>query len=125
MKVYFIVLGSSTAAWREDLSSGKTLAEGWSEPFLQKAGLSIPRTLAESQTRRDDAATSLEQARAEHLRPEARAAALEKTIAAAIRRATKLGEAAEGDGVAAKGAAVPAFSADAFSAASFSVAAGC
>ena len=34
--------------------------------------------LAESQTRRDDAATSLEQARAEHLRPEARFVALEK-----------------------------------------------
>ena len=49
-----MVFGSSTAAWRDDLSSGKTLAEGWSEPFLQKAGLSMPRTLAESQTRRRD-----------------------------------------------------------------------
>src|SRR5262245_11352041 len=51
MKLYFIVLGSSIAIWRPDWSSGNTLAEGWSEPFLQKAGLSIPRTAAANHTR--------------------------------------------------------------------------
>ena len=39
MKLYFIVLGSSIDTWRAERSSGNTLAEGWSEPFLQKAGL--------------------------------------------------------------------------------------
>src|SRR5262249_18352460 len=51
MKLYFIVLGSSIATWRPDWSSGNTLAEGWSELFLQKAGLSIPRTAAANHTR--------------------------------------------------------------------------
>src|SRR5260370_18515185 len=51
MKLYFIVLGSSIATWRPDCSSGNTLAEGWSEPFLQKAGLSNPRTAAANHTR--------------------------------------------------------------------------
>src|SRR5262249_15786944 len=51
MKVYFMVLGSSTAACRGERSSGKTLAEGCSEPFLQKAGLSMPRTVAAIHTR--------------------------------------------------------------------------
>ena len=32
--------GSSIATWRTFLSIGNTLADGWSEPFLQKAGLS-------------------------------------------------------------------------------------
>src|SRR6266568_3828380 len=41
-----MVLGSSIATWRGERSSGKILAEGWSEPFLQKAGLSMPRTVA-------------------------------------------------------------------------------
>src|SRR5918994_4486291 len=50
-KLYFIVLGSSIDTWRPERSSGNTLAEGWSEPFLQKAGLSIPRTAAANQTR--------------------------------------------------------------------------
>ena len=49
--MYFIVFGSSIAAWRADCSSGNTFADGWSEPFLQKAGLSSPRTFAASQTR--------------------------------------------------------------------------
>src|SRR5205814_3551670 len=49
--VYFIVFGSSTASCRDDCSSGKTLADGCSEPFLQNAGLSRPRTLAASHTR--------------------------------------------------------------------------
>src|SRR6266478_3186354 len=51
MKLYFIVLGSSIATWRPDCSSGNTLAEGWSEPFLQNAGLSNPRTAAANHTR--------------------------------------------------------------------------
>ena len=32
-------------------SSGNSLADGWSEPFLQKSGLSGARTAAASQTR--------------------------------------------------------------------------
>src|SRR5262245_61355811 len=51
MKLYFIVLGSSIATWRPDCSSGNTLAEGCSEPFLQNAGLSMPRTAAANHTR--------------------------------------------------------------------------
>ena len=51
MKEYFIVFGSSIATWRGERSSGNTLADGWSEPFLQKAGLSMPRTVAASHTR--------------------------------------------------------------------------
>src|SRR5882757_1216356 len=51
MKEYFIVLGSSIATWRADFSSGNALADGWSEPFLHHAGLSMPRTVAASQTR--------------------------------------------------------------------------
>src|SRR5882762_4918315 len=46
-----MVFGSSTATWRDDCSSGKTLAEGWSEPLRQNAGLSRPRTLAAIHTR--------------------------------------------------------------------------
>ena len=48
---YFIVLGSSIDTWRPEWSSGNTLAEGWSEPFLQKAGFSVPRTAAANHTR--------------------------------------------------------------------------
>ena len=51
MKVYFIVTGSSIATWREDISSGNTLAEGCSEPFLQNAGLGRSRTVAAIHTR--------------------------------------------------------------------------
>src|SRR6516225_5377977 len=51
MKLYFIVLGSSIATWRADFSSGNALAEGWSEPFLQNAGSSMPRTVADNQSR--------------------------------------------------------------------------
>src|SRR3989442_12966286 len=46
-----MVLGSSIATWRGDRSSGKILAEGWSEPFLHQAGLSMPRTVAAIHTR--------------------------------------------------------------------------
>ena len=49
--VYFIVFGSSIAAWRPDWLIGNTLAEGWSEPALQNAGLSLPRTAAANQAR--------------------------------------------------------------------------
>src|SRR3954469_5745742 len=49
--VYFMVFGSSIEACRPDCSSGKTLAEGWSEPLRQKAGLSLPRTAAANQAR--------------------------------------------------------------------------
>src|SRR5512145_1554594 len=41
-----MVLGSSIATCRPDRSSGNTLADGWSEPFLQKVGFSMPRTVA-------------------------------------------------------------------------------
>ncbi len=51
MKLYFMVLGSSIATWRVDFSSGNSLADGWSEPRLQNAGLSMPRTVAASQSR--------------------------------------------------------------------------
>src|SRR5215831_7145014 len=51
MKLYFIVFGSSIDTWRPERSSGNTLADGWSEPFLQKAGLSMPRTAAANHTR--------------------------------------------------------------------------
>src|ERR671922_2002683 len=51
MKLYFIVFGSSTDAWRPERSSGNTSADGWFEPFLQKAGFSIPRTAAANHTR--------------------------------------------------------------------------
>ena len=48
---YFIVFGSSTETWRGDRSIGNTLADGWSDPFLQNAGLSMPRTVAAIHTR--------------------------------------------------------------------------
>src|SRR5262245_10039532 len=51
MKVYFIVFGSSIAACRPFLSSGNAFAEGCSDPFLQKSGLSGPRTFAASHSR--------------------------------------------------------------------------
>src|ERR1700693_2236581 len=46
-----MVLGSSTEACRPDRTSGNAFAEGWSEPFLQKSGFSMPRTAAANQTR--------------------------------------------------------------------------
>ena len=49
--MYFIVCGSSIASCRRLCLSGKTFAEGWSDPALQKAGLSRPRTEAVSHTR--------------------------------------------------------------------------
>src|SRR5688572_15639413 len=46
-----MVLGSSIATWRPERSSGNTFADGWSEPFLQNAGLAGPRTAAASHRR--------------------------------------------------------------------------
>src|SRR5215471_5154323 len=42
--VYFIVFGSSIASCRWLSSSGNSLADGWSDPFLQKSGSLVPRT---------------------------------------------------------------------------------
>ena len=56
--------------------------------------------LAEAQARRADAASALEAARADVLRPDVRAASLEKALAAALRQATAL-RAPDGDGSAA------------------------
>ena len=49
--MYFIVFGSNIASCRWLCVSGKSFADGWSEPSLQKAGLSRPRTEAVSHTR--------------------------------------------------------------------------
>src|SRR5262245_59612373 len=51
MKAYFMVFGSSTEMWRLVRSSGNTFADGCSEPFLQKSGLSGLRTVAANHTR--------------------------------------------------------------------------
>src|SRR5690554_6632364 len=51
MWVYALVSGSYTPKWRLDLSSGKSLAEGWSDPSLKTSGLSGGRTAAVIQTR--------------------------------------------------------------------------
>src|SRR5215208_6736292 len=45
------VFGSYTARWRPELLSGKSRADGWLDPALQKAGLSGGRTLEVIQTR--------------------------------------------------------------------------
>src|SRR4030095_6294702 len=49
--VYFIVFGSRNVRARFVRSIGKSCAEGWLDPFLQKAGLSGPRTAAANHTR--------------------------------------------------------------------------
>ena len=51
MNWYSLVFRLSTAAWRGLLSIGKTFADSLSDPFLHQAGLSMPRTVAASQTR--------------------------------------------------------------------------
>src|SRR5439155_21657209 len=51
ISVNFRFFGSYIANWRFDFSTGNALAEGCSEPFLQKAGLSSPRIRAVNQTR--------------------------------------------------------------------------
>src|SRR5437879_4504672 len=43
MSVICLVLGSYTASWRPLLLSGSKTADGWLDPSLQKAGLSLGR----------------------------------------------------------------------------------
>src|SRR5216683_4078174 len=50
-KVYFMVFGSSIASWRWLSATGNALAEGWYEPFWQKAGFLTSRTDAASHIR--------------------------------------------------------------------------
>src|SRR5262245_3527509 len=51
ISVNLSVVGSYMERWRLDDSIGVSFAEGWSEPFLQKSGLSGGRTLAVNHTR--------------------------------------------------------------------------
>src|SRR5688572_11961689 len=51
MSANFLVLGSKTPTWRPPLSTGKSFADGCSEPFLQKAGLAGGRIRVVIQTR--------------------------------------------------------------------------
>src|SRR5207244_6752217 len=51
ISVNFFVFGSWTARWRPALSTGKSCADGWLDPFLQKAGLAAGRMRDVSQTR--------------------------------------------------------------------------
>src|SRR5215475_307794 len=44
MKVYVPLFRSSIASWRLLRASGRSLADGWSEPLRQKSGFSKPRT---------------------------------------------------------------------------------
>src|SRR6185295_17935521 len=50
MSVILPVLGSYIDRWRVDCSTGVSLAEGWSEPFLQKSGLEDGPTREVNQT---------------------------------------------------------------------------
>src|SRR5215210_4421431 len=45
------VFGSYTASWRPEFVSGKSFAEGWLDPALQKSGLFGARTRDVTQTR--------------------------------------------------------------------------
>src|SRR6516165_5893740 len=51
IRVNLPVSGSNIDSWRLDCLSGNNFADGWSEPCLQKAGLSGPRTRDVNQTR--------------------------------------------------------------------------
>src|SRR5262245_28962080 len=51
IKVNFLVFGSNIERCRLALFMGKTLADGWLDPFLQKSGLSGGRTRAVNHTR--------------------------------------------------------------------------
>src|SRR5258706_7133730 len=51
INVNFPLFGSSMETCRVERSSGNTLAEGWSEPFLQKSGFSKGRMRAVNQGR--------------------------------------------------------------------------
>ncbi len=48
---HFSVFGSYMESWRPDTGIGATLADGWSEPCLQKAGFSSGRSFAVNHTR--------------------------------------------------------------------------
>src|SRR4029450_4667548 len=50
-KVNFLVFGSYIESWRPELFTGVSLADGCSDPFLQKAGLSDGRILEVNHTR--------------------------------------------------------------------------
>src|ERR1700747_1918012 len=51
IKVNLPLAGSYIERWRFDSCSGKTCAEGWLDPCLQKSGLAGGRTRAVNQTR--------------------------------------------------------------------------
>src|SRR5437667_9263267 len=51
MSDHLPVFGSYIERCRPDSLSGATLADGWSDPFLQKSGLAGGRTRAVNQTR--------------------------------------------------------------------------
>src|SRR5438309_6500522 len=51
IRVIFPVLGSYMERCRLDCSTGKSLADGWSDPFLQKSGFAGGRTREVNQTR--------------------------------------------------------------------------
>src|SRR5256885_2760326 len=51
MSVILPVRGSYTDRWRLDVSIGVSLADGWSEPFLQKSGFAGGRTREVNHTR--------------------------------------------------------------------------
>src|SRR5207342_120126 len=51
ISVNLSVAGSYIDRWRPALSIGNALADGWSDPFLQKSGLAGGRTRAVNQTR--------------------------------------------------------------------------
>src|SRR5882762_3372173 len=51
ISVIFPVCGSYMDRWRLDCSTGKSFADGWSEPFLQKSGFAGAPTREVNQTR--------------------------------------------------------------------------
>src|SRR5215475_4600892 len=51
IRVILPVCGSYMERWRLDCSIGNSLAEGWSEPFLQKSGFAGGPTREVNQTR--------------------------------------------------------------------------
>jgi hypothetical protein len=51
MRVNLPDFGSIMASCRPEVSTGNCLADGWSEPFLQKSGLAGGRIRAVNQTR--------------------------------------------------------------------------
>src|SRR5436309_13633322 len=50
IRVIFPVLGSYLERCRLDCSTGKSLADGWCDPFLQESGVGVGRTLEVNQT---------------------------------------------------------------------------